>query len=54
MKKAEKQNAYDTLDTIIRKLERWQHRYFELDEENESGSAKSKLIDIWNKIRGSK
>jgi hypothetical protein len=46
-----RQNAYNTLETIIRKLERWQNKYPELDEESEAEHAKSKLMRIWRELR---
>jgi len=52
MTKTKKREASNKLTTIIRKLERWQNRYMELDEENASGHAKTKLIHIWHDIEG--
>ena len=40
------ENTYTTLETIIRKLERWQNKYPELDKESEAEHAKSKHMKI--------
>lgn len=45
------QNAYDTLETVIRNLEAWQNKYPELDKEAEAEAAKGKLMRIWRNLK---
>ena len=44
-------NAAKELEQIIGRLERWQHGHPSADESGLASQAKTRLIDLWNRLR---